>query len=492
MAEVVIVGGGVGGLAAAIHLAGRGVSVELIEAAPQIGGKAGESLFDGVAFDTGPSVLTLPNLIGELLEEVGVPLNEVVTLRRPDPAFRYTWPDGATVDVHQELDATRAAIQAAFGDHAEGEFAGFMAYSRRIWEAAAPYFVLAQAPSIPSVASLGLGGLRAAAKIDPFRTMKQAIYAQVREPHLRDLLLRFATYNGSDPARAPATLNCIAHVEMGLGSFGVQGGMRRLVEGLAAVAERLGVTVRTDCPVTAIPVDDRGVAGVEIAGEERVAARHVLVNADVAHLVDSLLPSTARHGLRVTGPRSTSGWTAVLRLPRAERPAHQALFPATYQDEFRDLFQRGRPPQDPTVYLCAQEVAHGRAGWPEHEPVFVMANAPAEPAKGASDAAIWPDLRERVIARLVGAGLCAAEPEVVWERSPTGLAQAFPGSRGALYGAASNSMFSAFQRPPNVAPRLPGLYLASGSVHPGGGVPLCVQSGRLAAQACLDALRGSP
>jgi 1-hydroxycarotenoid 3,4-desaturase len=484
MADVIVIGGGIGGLSAAIAIAAGGVSVEVVEASPAVGGKAGEVVVDGVGFDTGPSVLTLPDLLRELLGGAGVDLDEVVTLRRPEPAFRYRWPDGLTLDVHQELGATELSIRSALGPRAAAEFVAFMDYSRRIWEAAAPYFVLAQAPSIPSVAALGVAGLRAAARIDPFRTMRQAIEAQIQDRHLRDLFLRFATYNGSDPSRAPATLNCIAHVEMGLGSFGVEGGMRRLPEGLARVAERLGARVRTGASVTGIDLDERGVCGVRI-GEERLAARSVVVNADVAHLVDALLPSGARHGLSAPTVRSTSGWTAVMRLPRAERPAHLALFPSNYDHEFRDLFDRRRPPVEPTVYVCAQAQAHGRSGWDGADPVFVMANAPAEPGGPPTPDPTWAALREVVIARMVGAGLCGPEPEIVWERSPGGLARDFPGSRGALYGAASNSMFSAFQRPPNAVSRVPGLFLASGSAHPGGGVPLCVQSGRLAARACL-------
>jgi 1-hydroxycarotenoid 3,4-desaturase len=484
LAEAVVIGAGIGGLSAAIALAGRGVRVTVIEAAPTIGGKAGEVVVDGVGFDTGPSVLTLVDLLRDLLAGVGVALDDVLTLRRPEPAFRYLWPDGAALDVHQELGATELSVRAAFGPRAAAEFVAFMEYSRRIWEAAAPYFVLAQAPSLPSVASLGVAGLRAASRIDPFRTMRQAIEAQVRDPHLRDLFLRFATYNGSDPSRAPATLNCIAHVEMGLGAYGVQGGMRRLPEALAAVAAGLGVTIRTGEAVTGLTVDAGGIAGVQV-GDEVLATRAVVVNADVAHLIDALLPRSARHGLSSPKVLSTSGWTAVLRVPRRERAPHTALFPDVYDHEFRDLFDRARPPVQPTVYLCAQAAAHGRATWPDAEPLFVMANAPAEPAGGPTPAPTWAALREVVIARMVAAGLCDPEPEIVWERTPGGLARDFPGSRGALYGAASNSMFSAFQRPPNAVPRVPGLFLASGSAHPGGGVPLCVQSGRLAATACL-------
>jgi len=162
--------------------------------------------------------------------------------------------------------------------------------------------------------------------------------------------------------------------------------------------------------------------------------------------------------------------------------AHTVLFPEVYLQEFADLFDQERPPRAPTVYLCAQQIAHDRPGWPEHEPVFVMANAPAEPLNG-SDPTQWEILHEEVVRRVVGAGLIDADDSVVWERSPSGLARRFPGSRGALYGSSSNDLLAAFRRPPNKLRGVPGVYLASGSAHPGGGMPLCALSGRAAAQA---------
>ena len=227
MSDAVVIGAGLGGLAAAITLAGRGVGVTLVEAADGPGGKAGEACVDGVCFDTGPSVLTLPSLFRDLLADAGLDLDAIVTLTRPDPAFRYLWPDGTELLVHQELAATEASVRDSLGGGAAAEFAAFMAYSKRIWDAAAPYFVLAAAPSVRGMASLGLGGIAALRDIDAFRTMQGALEARVRSPYLRDVFARFATYNGSDPRKAPATLHCIAHVEMGLGSFGGKGGIHR-------------------------------------------------------------------------------------------------------------------------------------------------------------------------------------------------------------------------------------------------------------------------
>jgi 1-hydroxycarotenoid 3,4-desaturase len=168
------------------------------------------------------------------------------------------------------------------------------------------------------------------------------------------------------------------------------------------------------------------------------------------------------------------------------------LFPEDYRAEFADIFDRQRPPEDPTVYLCAPEKAYGRPGWEEHEALFVMANAPPVGVSGADSTPRdrWAALRERVLTRLRRAELIdpeeADDAAVLWERTPEDLARRYPGSRGAIYGASSNSKMAAFNRPPNRVKGLEGLYLAGGTAHPGGGVPMCLQSGRLAAEAVLE------
>jgi phytoene desaturase len=486
MAEIVVVGAGMGGLAAAIRLAAAGRSMIVLEAAETPGGKVGEETVDGVAFDTGPSLLTLPGVLDDLFRAAGTTLADELTLRTPDPAFRYLWPDGTVLDLHPDPADSLDSVRGALGAEAADEYAAFLAYARRIWEAAAPHFVYGAAPSLRRIAATGATGAAALVRIDPLARMRGAIERRARAPHLRDLFTRFATYNGSDPRRAPATLNCIAHVELGLGGHGVEGGMGALVRALVRVAERLGVEVRCGARVTAIERAD-GAVRVHTAGGATHRCRGVVVNADAAHLFGELLPTLTSRG---SAPPSMSGWTAVVRARRRPegRPAHAVLFPGRdYLEEFVDIFDRDRPPREPAVYLCAQEVAHGRPGWPDHEPLFLMANAPAEPASGVRPGETWARLREVVLARARAADLIDGDDEVVWERTPGDLAMRFPGSRGALYGAASNSPLAAFRRPANRV--APGVYLASGSAHPGGGVPLCLLSGRAAAEAAMEDLR---
>jgi phytoene desaturase len=483
---IVVVGAGMGGLAAAVALGAAGRRVLLLEAAASVGGKVGEEIVDGVAFDTGPSVLTLPDILDDVLRRAGMSVVTDVGLVRPTPAFRYRFPTGRVLDVFVDAEETLASVERTLGRPARDELAAFLAYARDIWETSKDDFVFGAAPSMATLVRLALSRPFDMRKVDPLSSMQGALLRRISDPDLRLLLMRYATYNGSDPFSAPATLHCIAHVELALGGFGVRGGMMAVARALRRAADNVGVVVRTSTPVRQLAVADHGgIDGVVLADGEVVPAAAVVVNADVAHLTATLLPWSARVLPKPSAP-SMSGATMVLKARRrtgaAARIAHEVLFPDDYRAEFDDIFRRRRSPRDPTVYVCAQEQAHGRSGWPAHEPLFVMANAPALDDDVVDDGEA---LLARARVRLVQAGMIDADDAIVWQRTSAGLAARFPGSRGSLYGAASNTRQSAFARAPNAVTRVPGLFLASGTAHPGGGVPLCLQSGLLAAKALL-------
>jgi phytoene desaturase len=484
--DAIVVGAGAGGLAAAITLAATGKRVVVVEALDQPGGKAGTRIIDGVEVDTGPSVLTLPHVFQDLIAMSGLDPSRELTLRRTSPSFRYLYPDGTRVDIHHELEDTLESVEATLGNEAARELNDFLRYAAGIWDAAAPVFVFGPAPNVSGILGRGLSALGAVARIDPFSDMASAIDKRVRSPYLRMLLKRYATYNGSDVRAAPATLNCIAHVELALGGWGVEGGIGALVRALVRAAAELGVVFRYRSPVRRLLLEGGVVSG--IATDEGVfLAPTVVMNADVAHVVTDLIPAGTRHGIRRSDRPSMSGYNAIFRARRSARAPHTVLFPRDYDAEFVDIFDRDRPPADPTVYLCAQEACHGRRGWSDHEPLFVMANAPPEPEGRSRPDAVWHELRDVVRQRLLEARLIENHDEMVWERTPADLARLFPGSRGAIYGASSNGMTAAFQRPDNVVAKVPGLFLASGSAHPGGGLPLAAQSGCEAAKAALAA-----
>ncbi len=485
--RIAIIGAGMGGLAAALKLSGRpGLQITLFEAADHPGGKVGVAHYEGVHFDTGPSLLTLPTIAADLFADRGFDLADELPLVKPDPIARYHFPDGTSFQVGENPQQTEENIRTNLGSEAALEFRSFLGYSRRIWEAAAPYFVMDKAPSVLTPLSMGISAIKAFRDIDSTSTMYDAICRRVADPRLRSVFLRYATFNGSDPRRAPATLNCISWVDLGLGGHGVRGGMFELAKTLERLARQGGVEFQYDCPIRSITTNAGGFL-LDCDGRQFEAHR-VVVNADVRHLVDDLWREEVPKKLRSTPPLSTSGWNAVLRARRRDRSrrvAHEIIFPdRDYLEEFVDLFDRDIPPKKPTIYLCAREKAHQASGWEEHEPLFLMTNVPA--CDQGYSPVDWADYEDRIMTRLRSLDFIDHDDRVVWRRTPEHLARRFPGSQGSLYGAASNNRFAAFQRPSNSAPGIPGMYLASGSAHPGGGVPLCIQSGRQAGRELLE------
>lgn len=481
--DVVVIGSGVGGLCSAVLLGARGYKVLVVEKADTLGGKAGTVRIDGVEVDTGPSVLTLPHVFDDIFAAAGMRRNEEFFLTQSSPAFRYIYRDGVVLDVFAQVEQTLDSVGHTLGSQARRELEAYLAYSGRIWEAAAPHFVYSSAPDLGQLLWGGPKKWRSVGKIDPFRTLKAAIEDQVKSPHLRMLLKRYATYNGSDVRRAPATLGCIAHVELSLGGFGVRGGMIELVHALGRAARRVGVQFLQSTAVTKICREGAKVSAVILSDGSRLLTERVIANADAAHVACDLLE--ARSQLQMPEALSMSAHTGIIRAARTlpGRVAHTVLFPEDYDAEFRDIFDKRRVPLDPTIYVCAQEACHERPGWTHDEPLFCMVNAPA--LRDFTDQEATSSLKERILGQLRAQQIITDSASIVWWRSPEDLAARFPGSCGSLYGAASNTMHAAFKRPACRVPNTAGLYLASGSAHPGGGVPMVALSAKQAVKALL-------
>ncbi|MGB8651597.1 MAG: phytoene desaturase family protein [Mycobacteriales bacterium] len=474
--RVVVVGAGVGGLAVAARLACLGHAVTLVEAADTVGGKLGTLEYAGFRFDTGPSLLTMPAVFEELFATTGGwPAG--LELERLDPIARYRFADGSTfctgAGVFEELEAWSpgsAADWRAFLDRAE-----------RIWRASKAPFLESALHGSRSLAALTLKHPGDLATLAPGRSLRDLGRRHLRDPRLRMVLDRYATYTGSDPRRAPAALAAIPWVEHAFGGWYVQGGLRRLADVLLTRCLEVGVEVRTGTRVTRVLVQGR-VTGVQLADGRTLPADVVVANADAAHLYGELVrcPSAERRLARATP--SLSGFVLLLALRgRSEgRAHHEVLFPTDYDAEFDAVFgDPARPVPDPTLYVSVPP-----DGAPDgHEAWFVLVNAPRDgQGRGAVD---WraPGAREayaeHLLDRLAARGLPVRD-RVVWQQalSPADLADRTGAVGGAIYGTSSNGATAAFLRPANRSP-VPGLFLVGGSSHPGGGLPLVALSARI-------------
>jgi 1-hydroxycarotenoid 3,4-desaturase len=492
--RVVIVGAGVGGLAAAIDLSRQGRPVVVLEAQPRAGGKLHQREVGGLRVDAGPTVLTMRWAFDELFADAGRSLADYVTLARAETLARHVWPDGSSLDLYADRARSAEAVGALAGPAEARGYLAFSAHARRIYETVEGPFLRSQRLGARSVlrasAALGLGALPA---IDAHRTAWRALGSFFHDPRLVQLFGRYATYVGSSPFLAPATLNLIAHVEQE-GVWLVEGGMIRIAAALERLATELGAEVRTGAPVASIEAPRGRVEGVVLASGERVEASCVVMNGDVAALADGRLgPDAARAAARVgRRDRSLSAVTFAIAGRPAGRPLvrHNVFFSSSSPDEFGDLFDRRVLPREATVYVCAEDRDDAGRGPGGVERLFLIVNAPADgDALGPTETEI-DACEARTFSFLTRLGLDLSDRTTV-RASPRSFERLFPATGGALYGRATHGITASLTRP-GARTRLPGLYLAGGSAHPGAGVPMALLSGRLAAQAIAEDLRSTP
>lgn len=480
--DTIIIGGGLGGLSAAIHLACQGRQVVLFEKNERIGGKLNIVQAEGFTFDTGPSLLTMPWVIRDLFKVADRCMEDYLILEQIEPICRYFWPDGTRFDAWQRLPQLIQEITRINPPDVAGLFR-FLGHTARIYDAVADNFILRPFNGLRELITPRL--LRQGPQIDALRTVDQAVRNFFRSPYLRQVFNRYATYNGSSPYLAPATFNVIAYIEFAEGGWYVRGGMYTLGNALKCLAEDLGVTIHTNTAVTEILTEGGHTQGVRLACGEVVRAPQVVVNADPRYTYQKLLGGQEKIARRLARlDPSCSGFVLLLGVS-GDYPMlahHNIFFSQDYEREFAAIFQKGVLAPDPTIYLCIttrSDSTHAPLG---HLNLFVLVNTPAlnNRFSWAREATGYRDL---IITKLERMGLDNLREHIVYEQmiTPLDIEQRYNATRGAIYGLASNHAFTAFFRPPLRAPGVAGLYFVGGGTHPGGGIPLVLLSGRAVA-----------
>lgn len=491
MSEIVVVGAGLGGLAAAARLAAAGHRVRVFEAADAVGGKLARydrhTAAGTFRFDTGPSLLTLPQVFDDLFDATGGPAGLApVPL---DPIVRHVFADGTTVDSCADPRRFAARIAAALGPPAAADWAGLWRRAERVWRASWERVLRADLSAPGDLVRLarGVGDLTA---IAPGRTLRGLGRAHLRDQRLRALLDRYATYTGADPRRAPAALVAIPYAELTFGGWYLPGGLATLADAVLSRCLDLGVVVSTGTAVAAVDAAGGRAHGVRLADGSRVRADAVVANVDALTVYRDLLPHPGR--LARLADRSLAGFVLLLgvRGRSAGQAHHTVFFPADYDAEFDAVFGdpgRGvpaRPVADPAIFVtvAADPAVHP----PGHEAWFVLVNAP--PHGSGWGAVDWrrPGLAEayadHVLDVLAGRGLDVRDRLVFREiRTPADLATAAGAPGGAIYGTASHGV-GGLLRPGNHGP-VRGLFLVGGSAHPGGGLPMVTLSAEIVARA---------
>ncbi|SIR42616.1 1-hydroxycarotenoid 3,4-desaturase [Rhizobium sp. RU20A] len=487
---VVVIGAGMGGLAAAIRLAAAGLRVSIVEARQSPGGKLRQVPAGPAWLDAGPTVLTMRWVFDDLLSVCGTSLADEISLTRATTLARHVWRGGQSLDLFADVAESRRAI-ADFAGRREGEgFSRFAADSARIFTLLKDTFIDATRPNPLSLsARIGLMRPGALLALRPFSTLWSALSTYFADERLRQLFGRYATYCGSSPFDAPATLMLVAHVEQA-GVWIVEGGMQALALRLAEIAEGLGVTFHYGERVSAILKDSAGqsVAGVRCASGRVLPASEVIFNGDAAALPGLL----GRPAARPPAPPSLSALVAcTLTAPEPGPLAHHTVhFSDDYRGEFEAIFKRGEPPADPTVYLCAPDRtaagarrADAAADTPER--LYALMNMPANGDRHSYDESEIDRCLSAMESRLSANGSALRfDRSRMTVTAPDGYSRLFPATGGALYGMASHGWAASFRRP-GARTGLKGLYLAGGSIHPGPGVPMAALSGKIAAASLM-------
>lgn len=475
MKKILVAGAGLGGLAAAIRLAQAGHQVEIWEKNEAPGGKLREVTHRGYRWGTGPSLLTMPHVLRELFAVAGERMEDHLTLERLPVTCRYFWQDGTVIDEDEAF-------------WRRPEVARFLSYARGIYELAGEaYLNRPPAEFWRAFSPRHWPKLRHLGKIATTRTLADEVHRRITDPHLRDIFLRFATYNGSSPFLTPATFNIISFVEADFGGWYVKGGLPRISEALAALAEKRGVTFRFDTTLT----EWQNHEAIARDGT-RTKADYLVCNADALGAAQSFLRKAYHpHEIkRLLQPAlSTSGIILFLGVEGCDSRLshHNIFFSDHYAGEFRQIHGQQIAPTEPTIYIAVSSRSDPTQAPTGHDNYFVLVNVPArDPAKPwtTEEKTAYRDL---ILLRLESFGLKRLRERIVTESifTPTDFATRDLAHHGALYGWASHSIRTSLFRPPLRSSRDRSVFFAGGTTHPGGGIPLVLLSGRMAAEQLL-------
>ena len=488
--EVVIIGAGLAGLAAALHLAGRGRAVTVVERETFPGGRAGRLDADGYRIDTGPTVLTMPDVVEETLAAVGENLAGRLDLVRLDPAYRAMFADGSQLDVHTDADAMADEV-ARFAGPAEADgYRRLRAWLTELYQAEFGRFIASNFDSPLSMAGPSLGRLAA---LGGFGRLEPAIGRFLRDERLRRVFTFQSLYAGQSPQRALALYAVIAYMDTVAGVYFPRGGMRALPDALAGAAEAAGVRFRYGSPVTALERSGERICAVRTADGERIACDAVVLATEL-QTAYRLLGRSPWRPVRLRPSPSAVVLHLGIRRQRPEQAHHTISFGAAWRGTFRQIIDDGQPMSDPSLLITRPTASDPGLAPPGRDLLYILAPAPNLHAGSADwDTAKWDTVADAYADQLISTvadrlmpGL-AAEIETAQVITPADWSR-----QGLVAGTPFSYAHSFWQtgpfRPGNLPRGASNAVLAGCGTVPGVGVPTALISGRLAA----DRVTGAP
>jgi phytoene desaturase len=484
--HIIIIGSGVAGLSAAIRLRAAGMHVQVFEANDYPGGKLSQFEVNGYRFDAGPSLFTMPHFLEELFTDSDADLRNYFTYIRKEIVCKYYFEDGTRFTAF--ADKERYAVEASnVFQVTQEEVKQYFAHSAMKYEITESLFLKKSLHKLSTYLSKEtLRGVLQAHRLGLMNSLHEENRSAFKDERMVQLMNRYATYNGSSPYRTPGIMSMIPHLEQHYGTFFPKGGMISITNALYDRAREMGVQFHFNQRVEEIMVSDDKAMGIRLA-DRTVQCDAVLSNMDVMPTYRTLLPREKAPERTLKQERSSSAlifyWGIKKEFP--ELDLHNIFFASDYKKEFEVLFEGKEVAEDVTIYIhisSKDEKADAPAGC---ENWFVMVNVPGN--KGQDWDALIPQIRSRVISKLNRLLKTDVESLIEAEQvlDPRGIEARTQSYQGSLYGAASNNRFAAFLRHPNFSSRIKNLYFCGGSVHPGGGIPLCVMSGKIASEIML-------
>lgn len=481
--KAIIIGSGVAGMATAIRLAVQGFEVDVYEVNSYPGGKLSAFEKDGFYFDAGPSLFTQPKNIEELFELAEEPIEKYFTYKPIDIACKYFYENGKVINAFTNADQFAEELFNELKEPKE-KVKRYLNRSEKTYQDIGTVFTDNSLHKKRTWLNKRIGKALASVKYPYlFKSLDNYNRKQFSSPEAVQLFNRFATYNGSNPYKAPAMLSLIPHLEQNEGVFYPKGGMISITNALFNLAKNKGVQFHFGTPVQRIINHEGKVKGV-VVNDKNIDADIVVSNADIYFTYKNLLADQSKAKKILKQDRSSSAiifyWGMNKQFPQLQ--LHNIFFSSNYQNEFKNIFDRKNLSADPTIYVnitSKMEKGQAPAG---KENWFVMVNAPAN--QGQDWEKLKADLKGNVISklnRLLGEDI-ESTIETEHTLDPISIEQQTSSFMGALYGTSSNSKFAAFLRHANFTSAIQGLYFCGGSVHPGGGIPLCLKSAKIVSE----------
>lgn len=475
-----VIGSGVGGLATAVRLARKGYKVQVFEANASFGGKATKIEQDGFFWGFGPSLFTFPELLDDLFRLCGRNPADYYKYHRIDPICNYFFDDGTRLSAFADNQKFADEIEAKTGEPAK-HVLKHLKKIKKIYELTKDIFLFNSVHKLRTYLTFkSLSAFFQLPTIGINTNMHAANKVDFKDKRVVQLFDRYATYNGSNPYQAPSTLNVIAHPEYNNGGYFLDGGMPDLSRSLHALACELGVTFHFNSKVEKIEVANSKATGVWANGVLH-KADVVVSNMDVVHTYRSLLPDAKQPEKILNHPKSTSALIFYWGINRSfpELDLHNIFFSGDYEKEFDYITNKKSICDDPTVYVFISKKYQDRHAPAGCENWFTLINVPHD--AGQNWEQLIAEARANILKKLSKALGTDIAPLIISEHInyPKTIEAQTLSYLGALYGSSSNDKYSAFLRHPNFSREIKNLYFCGGSVHPGGGVPLCLLSAKI-------------